>query len=412
MRKPLCVYSLLPNHIMKYDCIIIGGGLAGLYTAYRLIQSDPNQKIVILERNRKIGGRIDTINGLEAGAGRFSNKHTRLLGLIDELGLSPTITPIANFEFYMENGTKHSWKPIYDMINKIANACSDPPNDVTFLHYANTIPGVSTDILLDFYGYSSELTDMNARDAIALMKRHFNRSVQYFTMNGGLSQITRELAKRLKNVQMITHRRVNDIEYNDNHEFVITCDGINRKYISDKCICAVTKDTLLKWHIFKPIYPMLRLIKTLPLCRIYAKVPGLGNEKITVNNKLRIIIPIDEASDTVMMSYTDNKYARYWKKQHETKGMGAVNLEHQRLLNETFHRDDIPVPRNTQIYYWEHGVAYFAPGFDSKTMPARIMRPFADIPLFICGENYSEKNNQWMEGALDTSDYILNLLDR
>ena len=35
------------------------------------------------------------------------------------------------------------------------------------------------------------------------------------------------------------------------------------------------------------------------------------------------------------------------------------------------------------------------------------MQPFEDKKLFVCGENYSAKNTAWMEGALDTSEYIL-----
>ena len=452
---------------MKYDYIIAGGGLAGLYTAYRLAQSNKECEILILERNRAPGGRIDTVHGLEAGAGRFSNKHPILLELIDELGLSHTIVPISSFEYYMTGGKKYSWKPINDLIRKIAQSNPNPPNDVTFVQYVNTLPGISSQLLIDFFGYSSELTDMNARDSIALMKRHFNQSVKYYSMKGGLSQITAELLKRLKQtgqVQILTHRRVTAIDYTTNNEFEIACDGFARKYVSNTCVCALTKDTLLKIPIFEPIYPMLNLIKTLPLCRIYssrglvtpsllrrsrsppttppsgketdmggriktdmggrketdmggrrgAKPPTLhefiGDDKVTVNNNLRIIIPIDKQSDTVMISYTDNKYARFWKNLLDTKGMDAVNKEHQRLLNETFDRDDAPLPQDTEVFYWEHGVAYFAPGFDSKTMPKRIMRPFKNIPLFVCGENYSEKNNQWMEGALDTSEYILERL--
>ena len=451
---------------MKYDYIIAGGGLAGLYTAYRLTQSNKECEILILERNRAPGGRIDTVHGVEAGAGRFSNKHPILLELIEELGLSRTIVPISSFEYYMTDGKKYSWKPINDLIRKIIQANPNPPNDVTFLQYVNTLPGISPQLLIDFFGYSSELTDMNARDSIALMKRHFNQSVKYYSMKGGLSQITAELLKRLKHtgqVQILTHRRVIAIDYTTNNEFEIACDGFARKYVSNTCVCALTKDTLLKIPIFEPIYPMLKLIKTLPLCRIYssrgrglrqglnsdsvtsppttppsgketdmggriktdivgsiktdmggrrgAKPPTLheivGNDKVTVNNNLRIIIPIDKQSDTMMISYTDNKYARFWKNLLDTKGIEAVNKEHQRLFNETFDRDDAPLPQNTEVFYWEHGVAYFAPGFDSKTMPKRIMRPFKNIPLFVCGENYSEKNNQWMEGALDTSEYIL-----
>ena len=43
----------------KYDYIIIGGGLAGLYTAYKINQSEPKAKLLILERNKQMGGRID-----------------------------------------------------------------------------------------------------------------------------------------------------------------------------------------------------------------------------------------------------------------------------------------------------------------------------------------------------------------
>ena len=435
---------------MKYDYIIAGGGLAGLYTAYRLTQSNKEYEILILERNRAPGGRIDTVHGVEAGAGRFSNKHPILLELIEELGLSHTIVPISSFEYYMTDGKKYSWKPINDLIRKIIQANPNPPNDVTFVQYVNTLPGISPQLLIDFFGYSSELTDMNARDSIALMKRHFNQSVKYYSMKGGLSQITTELLKRLKQtgqVQILTHRRVIAIDYTTNNEFEIACDGFARKYVSNTCVCALTKDTLLKIPIFEPIYPMLKLIKTLPLCRIYSSrgrglrppttppssketdmggrrgasdgvtvkaLPSpptlheiVGNDKVTVNNNLRIIIPIDKQSDTMMISYTDNKYARFWKNLLDTKGIDAVNKEHQRLLNQTFDRDDAPLPQNIEVFYWEHGVAYFAPGFDSKMMPKRIMRPFKNIPLFVCGENYSEKNNQWMEGALDTSEYIL-----
>ena len=44
-----------------------------------------------------------------------------------------------------------------------------------------------------------------------------------------------------------------------------------------------------------------------------------------------------------------------------------------------------------------HAVAYYGKGFDSTTMLEKIRKPYPDIPLYVCGENYSEKNNQCME---------------
>jgi protoporphyrinogen oxidase len=46
---------------MEYDYIIIGAGISGLYTAY-LIKKHKNSKILILEANNYIGGRMGTDN--------------------------------------------------------------------------------------------------------------------------------------------------------------------------------------------------------------------------------------------------------------------------------------------------------------------------------------------------------------
>ena len=45
------------NH---YDIIIVGAGLAGLYSAYNIKQMSPKTKLLVLESNRRpyIGGRI------------------------------------------------------------------------------------------------------------------------------------------------------------------------------------------------------------------------------------------------------------------------------------------------------------------------------------------------------------------
>lgn len=72
------------------NCIIIGGGVSGLYLAYLL--SKKNINVTILEASQRLGGRIQTIEGmmetpLELGATWFSDMHSNLLELIKELGL-------------------------------------------------------------------------------------------------------------------------------------------------------------------------------------------------------------------------------------------------------------------------------------------------------------------------------------
>lgn len=70
---------------------IIGGGLSGLTLAYAL--SKRNISTTILEASSRVGGRIQTVEGaigtpLELGATWFSDMHTNLLSLINELGLT------------------------------------------------------------------------------------------------------------------------------------------------------------------------------------------------------------------------------------------------------------------------------------------------------------------------------------
>lgn len=399
---------------MIYDYIIVGGGLSGLYSAFNLLKENPKLDILILERNRDVGGRIDTQDGLEAGPFRFHNNQPLIMKLIRELGLSKKKVPINTYEHFYANKQIHDMEPIQRIINYIIfiskNESVNTLKNIIFLEYVRQV--LSDDdgtFLLNYYGYSSELTNMNAYDTINLMKIHFNTDNQFYRMEGGLSQIIRELIKRI-DAKIITKRRVNNIEYRaEDQLFEITCDNIQRKYYSKKCICAVTKETLLKLPIFKPIYKVLNLIETLPLCRIYAKFPITwfkGMPSVTTNNNLRLMIPIDEEKGIIMMSYTDNKYARFWKRLLDEEGIEAVNREHQRLIKKTTGLD-VPMPQQTKVYYWEHGVVYFKPGFDSQTMLKQISHPIPNIPLYVCGENFSELNSQWMEGALDTALQII-----
>ena len=79
--------------------MILGGGIAGLYTAYQLLKQNPDRKLVILEREHW-GGRIytysDSYMTVEAGGARFSNQHKLLLELLKEFNLSKKIISISS----------------------------------------------------------------------------------------------------------------------------------------------------------------------------------------------------------------------------------------------------------------------------------------------------------------------------
>lgn len=75
----------------KLDYIIIGSGIAGLHTAYRLSQQ--NKKVLVLEKESYIGGRMSSheINGhfIDFGAKFIANAYKNMLPLAEELGVEP-----------------------------------------------------------------------------------------------------------------------------------------------------------------------------------------------------------------------------------------------------------------------------------------------------------------------------------
>jgi len=78
--------------------IIIGAGLSGLLTAYRL--KNEGIKFKVLEARTRVGGRINTVFGtgntpIEMGATWIGSEHENLIALLEELG-------IEYFEQYMD----------------------------------------------------------------------------------------------------------------------------------------------------------------------------------------------------------------------------------------------------------------------------------------------------------------------
>lgn len=81
-----------------YDYIIIGSGIAGLHTAYRLQQQE--KKILILEKESYIGGRMSTklVNDhfVDYGAKFISGFYNNMLSLTKELSVIPIPMTLTN----------------------------------------------------------------------------------------------------------------------------------------------------------------------------------------------------------------------------------------------------------------------------------------------------------------------------
>ena len=421
---------------MIYDFIILGGGISGLYCAYLLRKKHPRKSILLLEKSGAVGGRVYTYSDaymtVEAGAGRFSNSHHMLLDLIGELGLKKKIVSISSEMGYAPADGSHSsgilsGKSVllYDYISKVVMASKKEHDDylrtISFLDYAKKILRESeVDYIKGSFGYYSELVVMNAHDAIHLMGEL--RSKKGFSgLKGGLYQIIDKLvgkidtyaSSRIMCNKTIIDVRKSNVVLGSSSVIEVYCKENKRPYMGAKCICALPKQVSENFTICGDYRTLFRQIVCAPLCRIYCAFPVVGGKvwfsglgKFSVNNYLRMVIPISEERGVIMISYSDNKYANWWNALYNTKGVDGVNRELAKLIKESI-GIDIPKPLTTKVFYWSCGVGYWGIGAHSSRFP---LHPNGSVPFYLCGEHYSEKYQQWMEGALETAHRVVDVL--
>jgi monoamine oxidase len=80
----------------------------------------------------------------------------------------------------------------------------------------------------------------------------------------------------------------------------------------------------------------------------------------------------------------------------------ALQEELQKILGHP-----VSLPISTKVFHWKCGVGYWGVGADSDAIAAAVQQPIPGVPLYLCGEHYSAKNQQWMEGALETAEEVV-----
>ena len=340
------------KHLSIYEYIVVGAGIAGLYTAYRLNQKYPNAKICILEANKTIGGRLHTIHydnlQFEGGGARFNTEQHRIMSLVKELKLATS--PITNTINYRPINPKYdkSLETIFPTIdsfitymkkyikennnNNETKITDDTLINTTILDFASRYfskeyPTIKQ-YLIDIYPYYSELGVLNALEGINLFSNEFAPKMQYYVLQNGLQQIPIKLYNILKsslNVKFYTEMPLDTVTKEmvcSSHIFKITSG--NKTFTTKHLVLAIPKLKLLKIKYLtqhKSLLQNINSIQTEPLYRIYARYPSNpktgkvwfdGFEKIATNLPIKYIIPISSEKGLIMISYTDSKFAKYW----------------------------------------------------------------------------------------------------
>jgi len=409
---------------MIYDIIIIGGGISSLYSAYKLLKNNNKLRILILEKNNYLGGRIKSFHkeinnhkyDFNEGAGRFNENHKLLINLIKEIGLEKNIIKIgASIEFIGSGNTYSRFigKSPYIYIRKVIDfykksngldatsylkqAPEDPLDPscsirtYTFYEYAaKVLNKYELKFITESLGYYKQIIVMNAFDAIKLFDKGMNIDLQFYALKFGMSTIIDKLKEKIIELggKIKINKYVSNIDYDgETNLFNIYVNGnkinnINKIYKSKNCILAIPKPDLLKFNILNScpnIKNMLNSIGFKSLCRIYSvfkkeDIWFKDIEKVTTNNKLRYIIPIDKENGSVMISYSDSKFADYWNSLDKKE----LIIQLKKNIYKTLHKK-INDPIFTKVFYWKVGTGFWKKNRNSTIISKKLIQPYAGV---------------------------------
>ena len=198
---------------------------------------------------------------------------------------------------------------------------------------------------------------------------------------------------------------IQDIQQKKKHYNIkYTENDILVKVRAEKIVFAIPKKNLFEFKILHPVYSQLDFIGEKKLLRVYALYPKINGyvwfqdlPKMTTNNILRYIIPIDKSKGLIMISYSDSRFSEYWMQSNYNHTL-ENDIQHE--LSKCFPDKTIPSPTKLYIHYWENGSHYYKPSSDSESIYNSIIEPVSNI--YICNEAYS-MNQGWIEGSLEMS---------
>jgi Flavin containing amine oxidoreductase/NAD(P)-binding Rossmann-like domain len=408
-----------------YDIIIVGGGIAGLYSAYKIKKKYPRINILILERNREgyLGGRTgnDMFEGEKivtgAGIGR-KHKDILLIKLLKE-------HEIKTHEFITGPNYATTIIPQCDVKDVFLNLKKqynrNIHGDMTFKQYATSIIGK---VLYKQFVVCAGYTDYEAESAYETLY-HYGFDDNYSNWTGihiPWKTLVEKLAKKIGLGNILHSQSVQNIRpiKNGNDTTYVIDTKINQsktnRFEAKHVIIATTIEPLKKMlpgaSSKNSIYQQ---IHSQPFLRIYGKfsknsidtmksyVPGL----LIVPGPLYKIIPINPNKGVYMIAYNDNvpatllhKYAKNTKYNRETLA---------RLLEKS-----IGIPNNMleleniSEYYWSEGTHYFDPLrgiYKSRDYFLKIAQHPSEN-MWVVGEMVS-KNQGWVEGALESVEAVI-----
>jgi lysine 2-monooxygenase len=491
------------------DAAIVGGGIAGLYTAWRLNTSPKPPRIGLFECSERLGGRIDTFclptsgppTKVEFGAMRFTACMVFVASLLKHFGIQTETFPgSAVRSLYLRGvqipvsggGSSQSFPyrlasgeppdPVA-LTEKVLNGAVPNATTLTAAQWLQTIrtgrfrgrplwawgfwnmaeeliSNEAYDFLFNGFGLQSVLANFNGATGIRMMALILNDYVNGRTYRpvdgwGSLTDKIEQSVKAASRCRIETGWRLVDLKRAAGGvELVFDTRTGTRSITAGRVVLAMPRRAL-ELLDFGDLFPeqqrFSRELKILQKLSRVGQVPAFKlimvysepwwqktcgwSDGVSVTD-----LPIrqlfygvgqggDAASNArvLLASYCDSESATFWSglanlgpdfaisasigEVAETRGGNLVNAIERQL--QVLLQISTPLPKPVWIGYMDwskdpFGAAWheWLPGIDVLQAIPDMRHPFADLPIFVCGEAYSWFQG-WIEGALMSAEHVI-----
>jgi len=502
------------------DIAIVGGGVSGLYSAWRLKQQQPGARIVVYESSDyRTGGRLMSAIPpdmphvpAELGGMRFLNTQPIVQALADHLHVEYRDFPVseANNIAYLRGsrlrrsdltdpakvpyrlGAPERGKSIGELMDAameaivpgitadgltpqqrraLAQRTTFLGRPLTAWGFWNALARVMTfeayQFVADGSGYDTTVSNWNAADAIPWFLADFGKTAVYKNPLQGMQVFPNRLRERfegeLRGEVRLGHTvaRISRSSSLLALEFKPSNPPIGPVH-AQRVILAMPRRSLELIDLEPALGDQMPRVRTLiesvspqPLFKFFAcyrtpwwreKPLGLKQGQTTTDIPIRQTYyfgtegeqPGGDPSNTnslLMASYDDGRNIRYWigflremeaasryasspgdpgdEQWQRNQPPATMVDEVQRLIAEVhgLPLEQVPKPYAAAFHDW--GVDPFGGGYnlwkihaESPSVIDAIIQPVANLPLFVCGEAYSNAQG-WVEGALETAELML-----
>ena len=417
------------------DCVIVGGGIAGLYAAYRLKRANPHVRLVVLESASEVGGRILTtefagIRELPCGAGIGRAEKDRVLAeLLAEFKL-PSRAFRSRPAYNESAGAPGAPAPAAELRADLAalRAHFRPDRDSrrTFRDFAlEAFGGAAGRERYAQFTARLGYTDYEAEDAYETM-RHYGLADNYAPLSGfsvPWRALAASFAAAIGAENIRTGARVTEIAVASAPApcsvSYVTRRGREERLAARTVIAALPADGL---RALFPAASVYEYVHGQPFLRVYAQFAAGARAAIAARfptstiasdlsdeatASLQKVFPINAEKGVYMITYSDNARA----KAHAKDARNLANTAFGRAYWEGLLGVAPGAIRAIQACYWSAGTHYYSPLPTEYPSRAHFLRdarrPLGRrAPVFAAGEAIS-RDQGWTHGAFDSVEAIL-----